>query len=70
MKCSVKLGSIINTLDMSNYDFLDDSDSNFNLSKAFLVNKKFQISKFFSKVVLRIILNDLKLILINHLKNK
>lgn len=55
---------------MSNYDFLDDSDSNFNLSKAFLVNKKFQISKFFSKVVLRIILNDLKLILINHLKNK
>lgn len=66
----MKLGSIINTLDMSNYDFLDDSDSNFNLSKAFLVNKKFQISKFFSKVVLRIILNDLKLILINHLKNK
>jgi hypothetical protein len=66
----VKLGKIINTLDMSNYDFMHDSDNNFNLSKEFFVNKKFQISKFFSKVILRIILIDLKWILIKHLVRK
>jgi hypothetical protein len=64
---SIKMANILSTSDISNYDFIDDmveSDE-----KDYILNKRVQISKFYSKIILKFLLEDIKSMIIKSIRN-
>jgi hypothetical protein len=56
LEVSNSLGFMLNSYDLSNYDFQEVLE----YSKDYLKDRKLLIAKFYSQVILQILLNDLK----------
>lgn len=63
---SQDLASILNSSDLSNYDFEDDSINN--RVKEFIDNKKMIICKFYHNLIIKMVLEDIRIMLMKRLK--
>lgn len=66
IKKSLKLENILNSADFTLYDY----DKELNKQKEYLLNKKVFISKFYANTIIKLILDDIKDILIKRIKVK
>lgn len=63
MKASTLLGSMLNSFDISNYDFQEKLEFN----KDYFQDRKLMIAKFFSQTVLKIILYDVRNVILKNI---
>jgi hypothetical protein len=64
LEMSSSLGFMLNSYDMSNYDFQEELD----YSKDYVKDRKLLIAKFYSQTILKILLNDLRCIILKILQ--